>query len=272
MQHSANGRRFTTRTTSTKTTVAARETKSRTASSRYSPTQRRRMMMTMTRTNVTVAARKMIASSAASTASSSRVSFAKTAFFSSSSSSSSSSALFSGRSVVGGSCGSLFIRARGTATTIRNPFRAYAAASSTSTEEKTSSSRAAASGGGSGGGGYPFAEIEKKWQKSWLENKTFQTPSLNSGLDQSKPKFYALDMFPYPSGAGLHVGHPEGYTATDIVARYKRMKGYNVLHPMGMGRVWFTRGAIRHRNWDAPERDDGEKREQIPRAVTIVGI
>lgn len=77
---------------------------------------------------------------------------------------------------------------------------------------------------------YPFAEIEPKWQAYWLKNKTFRTPD---EPDQAKEKFYALDMFPYPSGAGLHVGHPEGYTATDIVCRYKRMKGFNVLHPMG---------------------------------------
>ncbi len=75
---------------------------------------------------------------------------------------------------------------------------------------------------------YNFSKIEPKWQKHWEENKTFKTPD-----DFSKPKYYVLDMFPYPSGAGLHVGHPEGYTATDIVCRYKRMKGYNVLHPMG---------------------------------------
>lgn len=77
---------------------------------------------------------------------------------------------------------------------------------------------------------YPFAEIEPKWQAHWLKNRTFRTPE---APDVSRPKFYALDMFPYPSGAGLHVGHPEGYTATDIVCRYKRMKGFNVLHPMG---------------------------------------
>lgn len=75
---------------------------------------------------------------------------------------------------------------------------------------------------------YNHIEIEKKWQNYWKENKTFKT--LN---DKSKPKFYALDMFPYPSGAGLHVGHPEGYTATDIISRMKRMQGFNVLHPMG---------------------------------------
>lgn len=76
--------------------------------------------------------------------------------------------------------------------------------------------------------GYNHKEIEKKWQNYWADNKTFKT---NDNLGQKK--FYALDMFPYPSGAGLHVGHPEGYTATDIVSRYKRMQGYNVLHPMG---------------------------------------
>jgi leucyl-tRNA synthetase len=81
-----------------------------------------------------------------------------------------------------------------------------------------------------GGKGMSFShqEIEKKWQAFWEENKTFKTDEQADG-----PHFYALDMFPYPSGAGLHVGHPEGYTATDILARMKRMQGYNVLHPMG---------------------------------------
>ena len=76
---------------------------------------------------------------------------------------------------------------------------------------------------------YNFIEIEKKWQKYWEDNKTFKTDEWNF----SKPKYYALDMFPYPSGVGLHAGHPEGYTATDIVSRMKRMQGFNVLHPMG---------------------------------------
>ena len=75
---------------------------------------------------------------------------------------------------------------------------------------------------------FKHRDIEKKWQKYWEENKTFKTEE-----EYDKKKFYALDMFPYPSGAGLHVGHPEGYTATDIISRMKRMQGYNVLHPMG---------------------------------------
>ncbi len=75
---------------------------------------------------------------------------------------------------------------------------------------------------------YNFHEIEKKWQAYWEENQIF-----NAQVDHSKPKFYSLDMFPYPSGSGLHVGHPLGYIASDIVTRYKRLQGYNVLHPMG---------------------------------------
>jgi leucyl-tRNA synthetase len=81
---------------------------------------------------------------------------------------------------------------------------------------------------------FPFREFEPKWQQRWESEKTFRTPGPgDAGFDPAKPKYYVLDMFPYPSGAGLHVGHPEGYTATDIIGRYKRMTGHNVLHPMG---------------------------------------
>lgn len=103
--------------------------------------------------------------------------------------------------------------------------------------------------------GYNPQAIEPKWQQYWDQNKTFKTEE-----NPDKPKFYALDMFPYPSGAGLHVGHPEGYTATDIVSRYKRMRGYNVLHPMG---------------WDAfglPAEQHAIDTGQHPRDITVKNV
>ena len=81
---------------------------------------------------------------------------------------------------------------------------------------------------------YDFSAIEARWQDQWAQGNTFKSPNPDDeSFRGDRPKFYVLDMFPYPSGVGLHVGHPLGYIATDIVARYKRMTGHNVLHPMG---------------------------------------
>lgn len=95
---------------------------------------------------------------------------------------------------------------------------------------------------------YNFKQIEKKWQAYWEENKTFKT-----GNDTSKPKFYTLDMFPYPSGAWLHVGHPKSYTANDIVSRYKRANGFNVLHPMGWDAFWLPAENFAIKTWTHPK-------------------
>jgi len=104
---------------------------------------------------------------------------------------------------------------------------------------------------------FPFAEFEPKWQATWEQAKAFRTPNPgDADFDATKPKYFVLDMFPYPSGNGLHVGHPEGYTATDIIGRFKRMTGHNVLHPMG---------------WDAfglPAEQYAIKTGQHPRATT----
>ena len=103
---------------------------------------------------------------------------------------------------------------------------------------------------------YNPADIERRWQQYWDANQTFRTPD----TDGDKPKYYILDMFPYPSGSGLHVGHPEGYTATDILARFQRMRGYHVLHPMG---------------WDAfglPAEQYAIQTGQHPRTTTVANI
>jgi leucyl-tRNA synthetase len=102
---------------------------------------------------------------------------------------------------------------------------------------------------------YEPRKLEAKWQRHWLEHKTFR-----SEIDPSRPKYYVLDMFPYPSGEGLHVGHPKGYVATDVYARYKRMRGFNVLHPMG---------------WDAfglPAEQHAVKTGEHPRITTARNI
>ena len=108
---------------------------------------------------------------------------------------------------------------------------------------------------------FPFDQFEPRWQRVWDERQTFHAPNPGEpGFDPSKPKFYVLDMFPYPSGAGLHVGHPEGYTATDIIGRFKKMRGFNVLHPMG---------------WDAfglPAEQYAIKTGQHPRATTEANV
>jgi leucyl-tRNA synthetase len=104
---------------------------------------------------------------------------------------------------------------------------------------------------------FPFDEFESKWQRTWLDRATFHAPNPGEpGFDPSRPKYYVLDMFPYPSGAGLHVGHPEGYTATDIIGRAKKRQGFNVLHPMG---------------WDAfglPAEQYAIKEQKHPRVFT----
>lgn len=108
---------------------------------------------------------------------------------------------------------------------------------------------------------FPFADFEPKWQQHWEQHQTFRTPNPgDDDFDASKPKYFILDMFPYPSGAGLHVGHPEGYTATDILGRYKKMNDHNVLHPMG---------------WDAfglPAEQYAIKTGQHPRITTEANV
>jgi len=114
---------------------------------------------------------------------------------------------------------------------------------------------------------YPFAEIEPKWQKFWDENKTFATPD-----DFSKPKYYILDMFPYPSGAGLHIGHPEGYTATDIIKRYKKMKGFNVLHSMGFDAFGLPTERYSMKTGIHPEEATRANIENFVKQLKLIGL
>jgi leucyl-tRNA synthetase len=117
---------------------------------------------------------------------------------------------------------------------------------------------------------YNFTTVEKKWQKYWLENKTFRAmdPEEAGGLS----KAYVLDMFPYPSGAGLHVGHPEGYTATDIVSRYLRMRGYNVLHPMGWDAFGLPAEQYAIKNNVHPRETTAKNIENFRRQIQMLGL
>ena len=115
--------------------------------------------------------------------------------------------------------------------------------------------------------GYNPTAIEKKWQKIWQDHKIFAAPNTSD-----KPKFYVLDMFPYPSGAGLHVGHPEGYTATDIVSRYKRARGLQRPASDGLGRLRPPRRAIRHQDRHPPARHHPEKHRPLPPPAPDLGF
>ncbi len=117
-------------------------------------------------------------------------------------------------------------------------------------------------------GFYKFGEIEKKWQDFWEENKTFKAQD----CDESKQKYYVLDMFPYPSGQGLHVGHPEGYTASDIVARYKRMKGFNVLHPMGWDAFGLPAEQYAVKTGTAPKETTKKNVDNIRKQIKSLGF
>lgn len=120
---------------------------------------------------------------------------------------------------------------------------------------------------------YPFDLFEPKWQQIWEEQKTFKVANPGDpGFDSSKPKFYALDMFPYPSGAGLHVGHPEGYTATDIISRYKRMNGFNVLHPMGWDSFGLPAEQYAIKTGQHPEITTRENIDNFRRQLKMLGF
>ncbi len=115
---------------------------------------------------------------------------------------------------------------------------------------------------------YKFNEIEKKWQQFWEQSRTFKAHD----CDGTKSKYYVLDMFPYPSGQGLHVGHPEGYTASDIVARYKRMKGFNVLHPMGWDAFGLPAEQYAVQTGTAPEKTTQKNVDNIRKQIKSLGF
>ncbi len=115
---------------------------------------------------------------------------------------------------------------------------------------------------------YKFGEIEKKWQDFWQEHKTFKAHD----CDETRCKYYVLDMFPYPSGQGLHVGHPEGYTASDIVARYKRMKGFNVLHPMGWDAFGLPAEQYAVKTGTAPKETTQKNIDNIRKQIKSLGF
>jgi leucyl-tRNA synthetase len=114
---------------------------------------------------------------------------------------------------------------------------------------------------------YPYGVIEKKWQMYWYEKNTFKVIE-----DLNKPKYYILDMFPYPSGAGLHVGHPEGYTATDIISRYKRMNGFNVLHPMGWDAFGLPAERYAMKTGIHPSKTTEQNIANFKRQINILGL
>ena len=117
---------------------------------------------------------------------------------------------------------------------------------------------------------YNFTATEKKWQQYWLANKTFA--ALDPAEAGGMPKAYVLDMFPYPSGSGLHVGHPEGYTATDIFSRYLRMKGVNVLHPMGWDAFGLPAEQYAIKNNVHPAETTRKNVENFRRQIQMLGL
>jgi leucyl-tRNA synthetase len=120
---------------------------------------------------------------------------------------------------------------------------------------------------------YPFPDFEPKWQQIWEEQKTFRVANPGEpGFDPAKPKFYVMDMFPYPSGEGLHVGHPEGYTATDILARYKRMRGFNVLHPMGWDAFGLPAEQFAIKTGQHPSVATAQNVSRFKRQLTRIGL